>query len=82
MACCTESAMNEDMPCCDMDATDMDNCSMDSCSCSLATSISASTTHFNKELNLISIYEEHAFPLVSSNVQTPLFPIWTPPDIV
>lgn len=82
MVCCIDmDTTNEDMDCCDMSNMDMENCSMDNCNCSIAISISAFTSSFNKELNFICTYEEYEFPLVSSNVQTLLFPIWTPPDI-
>jgi len=83
MICCTEAEKNsgQDMPCCDDYTTNMENCEMDSCHCSIATSISAFTTVFSKEIKLFTAHAVHGFPLPSSNKQTPLFPVWTPPDI-
>src|SRR5690625_4069966 len=83
MICCTEAERNivQDMPCCDESMMDMENCGMDSCPCPIVISISVFSPASFKETLFFASDAEHRFPLLVSNRQTPLFPVWTPPDI-
>ena len=83
MICCTETDRNssQEMPCCDGSMMDMENCSMDSCPCPIVRSISVFSPVFVKETLFFATNAEHRFPLPTSSKQTPLLPVWTPPDI-
>lgn len=71
----------QEMSCCDEIITNMKTCCGDWCQCSAATPFSAFATFFTKEIKLFAIHEKHRFPLPLSISQTPLLPVWTPPDI-
>ncbi|HLS30604.1 MAG TPA: hypothetical protein VK021_07085 [Flavobacteriaceae bacterium] len=83
MECCTEAERNgkQDMSCCDEHTSDKDNCDSGLCGCPVVTSISAFTANSNKETKFADLYFEHIFPFPWSNIQTPFFQIWSPPDL-
>lgn len=82
MICCTNLELQEgqDMPCCE-DSQEIMNCEMEDCQCDLAISISSFTLVFTQEEKTIVQLTEHNFPLLVNHLQSPLFPIWSPPDI-
>lgn len=80
MKCCEKP--KADHSCCDEDQENSENhCSDSSCDCVIISNAPIFTFQKQGKLILISSFEEAEFSTITSAFQTPIFPIWTPPDI-
>jgi|SRR5690625_4005850 len=80
MECCEKPS--DDHSCCDDHQNDSNHCSeTNCCDCVLMVNILDFNFFPSFDLNIISHLDQVRFPLVFSAFKSPVFPVWTPPDI-
>jgi|GEM_PF-5380609 len=79
MNCCDDA--KADHSCCDDHEKSENHCSDSNCNCIMISNAPVFTFQKQEKLNLISAFQQANFLLITSDFKSPVFPIWTPPDI-
>lgn len=81
MSCCSTESEKEIHDCCEI--TEDSHCGSDSCTCDSMCCASSFTVIFYKQHSQIENSDiSHKYGFTDYTVNSPIFPIWTPPNIV